>query len=629
MKIAVRQITRRAGGADIVRNRTIEAASIVIGRGPECDIRIPDLSVSLRHARLHSSVRGHATVEALSALPLEIGHRSTMEAEIDLRFPTQLLLGQYTLTIAHGTEADDIAVTVMHDTKRLPERAEAHRTFEPRTPGLQPRSLSWIFAAAIVFLCLLLPIAAFLIDGVRKPTISAAQPDRQWSTGPLSPGHHFLEKNCKACHQDAFVAVRDNACIACHRTGSSNAGAIQLAASVKAQGSPFFPDPIGPHGAADRLYTADPATESLDYRLAHYLWGSTDHPAAHCTACHTEHIKMPVALRSEKQAHSTPPDLLNRFDCATCHADMKARLTDTKLSDAPDWVHHPDFRPRITLSVGSNLSTARVSLSAMPFDNTGLKFSHRDHLDPRGAATRMAVALGAEVGYGAALSCASCHRPDAKRTGFLPIEMERDCKACHALHFDIGDGRIRELPHGDPVGLVRAVAAFSNDNAPVDSDTTRRKAGYVWPATEPQSALAVRILRIVFSPRGVCFECHTVLPPLAHSVMPRVAAVHLANRFLPAGAFDHSVRAHHEDQNGAATCSSCHQANRSDKSSDVLIPHVASCAKCHGQPASTGWTAAAETCIECHGYHDQGKPSFEASTPIDWTHQTARRTAGL
>jgi hypothetical protein len=70
----------------------------------------------------------------------------------------------------------------------------------------------------------------------------------------------------------------------------------------------------------------------------------------------------------------------------------------------------------------------RIAVSSRPQDGSNLTFPHRLHMDPAGGVARLAMNLGPAGGYGAALDCGSCHRPDG-RGGFQPLEMERDCKA--------------------------------------------------------------------------------------------------------------------------------------------------------------------------------------------------------
>src|SRR5437899_2518762 len=60
------------------------------------------------------------------------------------------------------------------------------------------------------------------------------------------------------------------------------------------------------------------------------------------------------------------------------------------------------------------------------------------------------------------------------------------------------------------------------------------------------------------------------------------------------------------------SCASCHQrALKSTETSDILIPGIATCQKCHAPGAGY----AESRCFECHTYHDwekrkEIKPSF-------------------
>ena len=83
---------------------------------------------------------------------------------------------------------------------------------------------------------------------------------------------------------------------------------------------------------------------------------------------------------------------------------------------------------------------------------------------------------------------------------------------------------------------------------------------------------------------------------------------------MPRAAFDHSPHL-------MLTCASCHAADASTNTADVLLPPAASCASCHTGTRRTlfGETTHAESrCFECHRYHDWTKarpvtPSFTLS----------------
>ena len=77
--------------------------------------------------------------------------------------------------------------------------------------------------------------------------------------------------------------------------------------------------------------------------------------------------------------------------------------------------------------------------------------------------------------------------------------------------------------------------------------------------------------------------------------LPLYAAPQLRDRWFPHARFDH--HAHR-----MMKCADCHDAERSTQSSDVLIPTIDKCKKCHNATAGK----ARSDCVECHGYHDHG-----------------------
>jgi hypothetical protein len=102
-----------------------------------------------------------------------------------------------------------------------------------------------------------------------------------------------------------------------------------------------------------------------------------------------------------------------------------------------------------------------------------------------------------------------------------------------------------------------------------------------------------------------CAECHEFVSPQASTgqaatagaeqPLPVYAASNVTKRWMPRAAFDHTPHL-------MVRCQSCHAAEASTKTSDVLLPNAAACATCHA-PAR-----GAETrCFECHAYHDWTK----------------------
>ncbi|MBS0362644.1 MAG: hypothetical protein JSR98_14810 [Proteobacteria bacterium] len=575
--ITLRLITRQAGGGEIVRTRTIDWGEAVIGRATQCDICLDDLAVDLEHAVLKVVGEDRILVEAYGNDPFLVDGKPTTRIELDITGSHTIAIGDYVLVIARGPEGD-IAVTVVRK-----EGEEHHPTpgmFSLKATMFGRRRMAWTLGVAIFLLCLIVPLAGRgILDQAR------IHPDQQWSTGPLSKAHAFLEKDCQACHTHAFKAVRDTACLSCHQQGGDTA---RIDARVEAKGSPFLPLLISDHAAHGRLVQAMPPPPTLHGKIAAVFETVVDHPRDRCASCHREHTTAPpdpVAPKTADILRPGKPALVVVNDCAACHSKLKMRLSDTKLVDTPDWNRHPDFRPLVTQGFnGAQPVLQRVSLTSRSVEQNGLTFSHRIHMNPLGGAARQAIVLGAGRGYGAALTCQSCHRPDGG--GFKPIQMERDCGACHSLAFAGGPGGLQSLKHHDLRAVPGVLAGGPTEGA--------------GPKVDPA------VLRRAMAPGGLCVDCHTIRNgsgPLGAQISP----VFLVNRVLPWGDFNHGVSAHAGVGAGAAACADCHKADASDRTQDVLIQGIDTCKKCHGKTEHDTPAFAGAQCSECHSYHQPGQ----------------------
>jgi hypothetical protein len=576
--ITLRLITRQAGGGEIVRTRRIEGTDALIGRDATCDIHLPDLAVDMQHALLRISGQDQVTLTSLTGEPFIADGKSVLKAELDAARGQTATFGEYDLVLGHDPEGD-IAVTVL---RREDEHVASPSLFSLRATMFGRRRMAWTLGLAILALCLVLPFAGAGLLGRAH-----IHPDRQWSSGPLSKAHAFLEKDCQACHQQAFVAVRDTACLSCHKAGSDTETAA-IDARVTAKGSPFLPLLISDHAPHDRLLKATPPPPTIRGQMVAGFQTAMNHPTDRCASCHREHTRAapdPNVPVTADVVRAGKPALIVVTDCAGCHSRLKMRLPSTTLIDTPDWNRHPDFRPLVTTGFnGPQPILQRAALASHPSEVNGLTFSHRIHMSATGGVARQGEVLGAAKGYGSALTCQSCHRPDGG--GFKPMEMERDCGACHSLAFAQVGGELKTLHHHDMrniVGVLRGSLTATGG-----------------PSVDPG------VLRRALAPGGLCVDCHTVRPS-AGPLGAEVAPVRLADRVLPWGAFDHGVPAHAGVGKNAAACADCHKAQTSDRTSDLLIEGVATCKACHGKTERQTTAAAGGQCAECHSFHAPGK----------------------
>src|SRR3989344_4213570 len=224
-------ITQRAGGGDpIVRERTVEKPELSIGRASANDIVLADLSVDPTHARMRFSGPGRISIESVSGLPFDLGGRQVQGAELNVASRPVVRFGAYTLAFEPADD-DSAGVTVVRDDD---EHHASPSVFSLQAKVFGRRNMAWVLGSGIFLLCLAFPMIFVLF--MSNPKI---HPDEQWSTGPLPKAHAFMAKDCKSCHTNAFVAVRDEACLTCHAAAPDKAP--MALATAKRLGSPFEP----------------------------------------------------------------------------------------------------------------------------------------------------------------------------------------------------------------------------------------------------------------------------------------------------------------------------------------------------------------------------------------------------
>jgi hypothetical protein len=611
---AIRTITRSATGGDIVhRPQLVESDEVVIGRGADCDVRLADLAVNLRHARLRQTGPGKVLVESLGAEPFETASKFTTRAELKLSDKPTLTFGSHVLALSASEENDDVLIDVTR-LEGAPEGASAvneRKIFSLGSPVFGKRPVAWALGILIALACLAWPVVTFVTNSNR--TIHA---DKQWSTGPLSKSHAFLGQNCQACHVKAFVSVRDDACLGCHRATANPEAARLVSLNERRWGGPEKVSLIREHAAHDRLLRATPLPKDLVGHVKALFERQFDHRTERCASCHLEHLADTPAKGAAAGAAAKPhviPVLHQTNDCASCHARLRRSLGSTSLRDTPDWTHHPEFRPliaRTPMGQGRPILD-RISLVQQPSDYTGLIFSHQQHLSATGGVARMASGLHFK---GGALQCADCHRADKSGKGFLPVEMTRDCASCHSLAFAPGPGGVaRNLPHGHPDQVIATLQTYYGAGGGAGAVAGPRKPpGFLAGlgqliAYHPAQIAGSSKIRALFAPRGLCSECHAAVAPADPASFDyKIKPIHLTDRYLPRGDFNHDIPEHKRDAAGRPTCDNCHNASGATAANQVLLPRVSACASCHGKTKDKIATAASADCTECHSFHAPG-----------------------
>jgi hypothetical protein len=93
-----------------------------------------------------------------------------------------------------------------------------------------------------------------------------------------------------------------------------------------------------------------------------------------------------------------------------------------------------------------------------------------------------------------------------------------------------------------------------------------------------------------------CRYCHIVQLPATDSTLPRIVKTAIPQRWLPHSIFNHQTHAR-----AGRSCEDCHRkARASEKTTDVLLPGIASCQECHARASEVR-----SACVTCHVYHDR------------------------
>ncbi len=545
MAFLIRHVSFTADHREIVRDMRVDRDSITVGRAAENEVALPDLSVDPQHARIERRDARRILVSATGNLGFEVDGRSARRAEIDSAKGAELGFGGHRVTVSHDERGDVVLavrrVDAISDAEEDRDEASAF-SLRGKLPGR--RVTAWLLVIAVLIGFLAIPIWGYFhrtADDQRS--IYSLHADRSWSAGPLSAAHHGLEKNCEACHVQAFVAVRDATCRTCHTD-------------------------VHDHAPADRIAGARAAPTAWDRALESVARFFNKPGPGACVDCHREH----------EGAGPMPPT--RQAFCTDCHTGLNQRLADTKLPNVTDFgTGHPEFRP----TIGSD----RISLDGHPSLPTGLKFPHDLHLSTTNGVARMAQTLG-----GHALDCSDCHKPTADGVRFLPVQMEQSCGRCHSL------GAIR---HGDVAGAMADARNHYRTTAPprpVELGGGRRRPGLYaegqvyhiyFGAAAGWAARGDAAAHGLLAPGGACYECHTAAAS-APGVVPVVQPV----RSMLHGWFDHAA---HKTE----ACATCHAARTSASATDLLLPGIKTCRTCHGGEASSAKVPS--SCAMCHSYH--------------------------
>jgi predicted CXXCH cytochrome family protein len=399
----------------------------------------------------------------------------------------------------------------------------------------------------------ILSLAAPVIGLLWLGGMTAAGSRAAFSSGPVAAAHAIAESKCEVCHvRDAgFRAhVSDTACLTCH-DAPAHAGSKESAPS--------------------------------------------------CATCHREHQGRVALARTADEF------------CSRCHGP----------AEVPQPVavgHTPAHREFVTAfpSAHPDFGVTRGAVK----DSRGLKFNHQVHVK-----TDLRGPKGPEQ-----LDCRQCHAPQVAstrrnpaRTWMAASNYQTQCARCHPLFFD--ERLDVQAPHrqsGEVYSFIEQalreyIAAHPSEITRPDPPARRLPLNFALPPAPPartadewvarRLARASTVLRL-----AICGNCHTYGIAIAGPIRGRehqgptftVAKMAASPVWMPHATFDHRPHL-------MVDCISCHDAEKSTLSSDVIMPKKEICAECHAPKKG-----AESRCFECHAYHEWSRekpvaPHFRAT----------------
>ncbi len=559
-------------------DRAVSGEVLALGRAASCKIYLPDPRVRLEHASIHRAEDGFLHLDA--AGPVFVNQRA--QNTVRLAVGQKITIGPYDFVVDSLEDGPGLpgARLTLSFAQRAGAQPGQSAVQEEALGGLRQgwvtrRRLAWLFSL-VMLVCAGLPVwhayhppdqplpfataPGWQTEAVTWVRAQTARLDTFWNPGPVSSAHQTFAQDCRSCHDQPFARVADTTCTSCHKTTGTHV-----------------------------------ADKSLDHAAFQ---------GQRCATCHKEH-QGAASMRT-----------VDAIGCEQCHGNVRAFAPGTTLPDVSDFGrNHPEFRLSVRLP-GEPQRVQRVAQTAALRNDTGLKFPHDIHLARVGIKSPTGPA---STGGRVVLECANCHRPDAAGARFEPVQMARDCQACHRLSVD-PQAPEREVPHAAPADVAVAVreiyASLAVDRIPVSLVTVNSLLQR--PQAQPALAVATSAGRwvqqqsertlagMMESTNGVCKTCHAVeRQPAAKTVPDRwqIRPIVVTGHWLPKSQFSHT-------QHQNASCTSCHDAGTSKTAADILIPDLASCRTCHAG-AKADDRKVASRCDSCHGFHSKVEhPAF-------------------
>ncbi len=613
MEVLLRYVRQGSGGGSDFLDTAVSVDEITIGSAADSTLQLLGRNIAGTHAVIQGS---GADLRIVCRRGRRVGINGTERGSGPLAVADRIELGGHRLTLFAPPSGFDVAIEVRPDAGVAASDFEAAFDTDLDRTWLSKRSASWVLTLLTLTLGLGIPLLTISLHRHGQATPAALPGDALWSPAPLTPAHaHAAGNRCNACHQVLFAHVQDPACRDCHKTTADHV-------SMKHRALTRLADPArcgechAEHTGAARLVIEDDQLCVTCHANSDRDFGSLK---VHVVSGFRPGLHPAFSVALQKLAGAAQ-DASNGATHAATHAASQVAAPDASRLASPDTAQlaapgaaqpaarnsAPAASPIASLDAALapgdlEWATYRVPLAGA-VEESNLKFSHAEHLDPD-KVTRTS-------GSGA-LGCRDCHILGADGEHFQPLTMAKTCSACHQLNFDLS-APDRQLPHGKPLDAMLMIEDYFarkySDPPPVTARTPVRRLpdlerdpsrqAEVDICTGPPVACARQRARTEienqFTGRG-CVSCHAVVDTHRPELHERfqVTPVRLGYDYFPTAHFPHKTHEIQGKLTGDAACESCHAARKSTEARELLLPDIDRCLQCHRDRPGAGGSAVA------------------------------------
>ncbi len=568
MDILLRELDTSSGQTGDYVDRELSGEPITIGSRQDQTLQLLGAQVQGQHAELQVA-NGQISVKAVDARRVVVNGEEVKSAR--LAEGDTLHIGGHQLTCISSPAGFDGGLQLERDTAVDSASFENAYQTSIKDTWLSKRTVAWTLSALVLVFGFAIPLFLVVDGDESTPDLDAALlTDAIWTSGPLHAVHNqSIGDDCGACHTELFERVQDEACLACHTNVADHVVAGHVSLEVK--------------------------------------------PIERCATCHKE--------------HNEPTLLVITADslCSDCHAEPELLAGDNPHMLAAtgfDQQTHPSFEVALPIGLAQpgpqgldfEWQLTEVKLAGAT-EASNLKFPHDLHLDPESVRVR----------GGGGLGCGDCHTLALDQEHFVPISMEAHCQDCHELTFDAASPE-RQLPHGQPSEAVATMEAhfirlYANPQKVAPPTRERRRRPSRSSSAAVTDSCSGSILQCAKQrtetevasqfTRSGCVTCHVVEDSGSRDISTRfqVYPVRLPADFMPTAKFDHKAHLTQKGVSGDEACLTCHEAEQSSVSTDVLVPDIDNCTSCHTDHRVAD--SVPLDCVDCHAFHPLGQQPLE------------------